>query len=199
MYVEICTTPHSRKDPRRAFKRFPSVIRTGKNMYRIQAEDRKLRKIRRICRRRKYELKRCYPENWGRSSSYRRDFFAAYPRPLGGYRCRYCHRHISDQKLTVDHIYPVYMTKTGNNFWMRLIGIDNVNDVRNLAPACRRCNIKKGRKAGIWIVKAIVGKYEIYWVIRRLLQLALLALIAYLAVSCHLPELIQSLIMALHL
>ena len=44
MYVEICTTPHSRKDPRRAFKRFPSVIRTGKNMYRIQAEDRKLRK-----------------------------------------------------------------------------------------------------------------------------------------------------------
>ena len=169
MYVEICTTPHSRKDPRRAFKRFPSVIRTGKNMYRIQAEDRKLRKIRRICRRRKYELKRSYPENWGRSSSYRRDFFAAYPRPLGGYRCRYCHRRISDQKLTVDHIYPVYMTKTGNNFWMRLIGIDNVNDVRNLAPACRRCNIKKGRKAGIWIVKAIVGKYEIYWVIRRCL------------------------------
>ena len=91
------------------------------------------------------------------------------------------------------------MTKTGNNFWMRLIGIANVNDVRNLAPACRRCNIKKGRKAGIWIVKAIVGKYEIYWVIRRLLQLALLALIGYLAVSCHLPELIQSLIMALHL
>ena len=165
MYVEICTTPHSRKDPRRAFKRFPSVIRTGKNMYRIQAEDRKLRKIRRICRRRKYELKRSYPENWGRSSSYRRDFFAAYPRPLGGYRCRYCHRHISDQKLTVDHIYPVYMT----------------------------------RKAGIWIVKAIVGKHEIYWMIRRLLQLALLALIAYLAVSCHLPELIRSLILALHL
>ena len=163
MYVEICTTPHSRKDPRRAFKRFPSVIRTGKNMYRIQAEDRKLRKIRRICRR------------------------------------RYCHRRISDQKLTVDHIYPVYMTKTGNNFWMRLIGIANVNDVRNLAPACRRCNIKKGRKAGIWIVKAIVGKHEIYWMIRRLLQLALLALIAYLAVSCHLPELIRSLILALHL
>ena len=51
----------------------------------------------------------------------------------------------------------------------------------------RRCNIKKGRKAGIWIVKAIVGKHEIYWMIRRLLQLALLALIAYLAVSCHLP------------
>lgn len=91
------------------------------------------------------------------------------------------------------------MTKTGNNFWMRLIGIANVNDVRNLAPACRRCNIKKGRKAGIWIVKAIVGKYEIYWMIRRLLQLALLALIAYLAVSCHLPELIRSLILALHL
>ena len=89
------------------------------------------------------------------------------------------------------------MTKTGNNLGMRLIGIDNVNDVRNLAPACRKCNIKKGRKAGIWIVKAIVGKYEIYWIIRRLLQMALLALGLYLAVRCHLPELIHSLAVSL--
>ncbi|MFR3320682.1 MAG: hypothetical protein ACLTSZ_05295 [Lachnospiraceae bacterium] len=44
-------------------------------MYRIQAEERKERKIRRICRRRHYELKRIYPENLGRSDHYRRDFF----------------------------------------------------------------------------------------------------------------------------
>ena len=197
MYVEICTTQRSRKDPRRAFRRFPSVIRTGKNMYRIQAEDRKLRKIRRICKRRKYELKRTYPENWGRSSSYRRDFLSACPRPRGGYRCRYCHRRLSDQKLTIDHIYPVYMTKTGNNFWMRLIGIDNVNDVRNLAPACRKCNIKKGRKTGIWIIKAIVGKYELYWVIRRIFQLVFLALIVLLVIKLRIPVLICTLITAI--
>lgn len=85
-------------------------------MYRIQAEERKERKIRRICRRRHYELKRIYPENLGRSDHYRRDFFSYYPRPLGGYRCRYCHRRIPDKKLCIDHIYPIYRTKTGNDF-----------------------------------------------------------------------------------
>ncbi|MFR2956838.1 MAG: hypothetical protein ACLTLE_10945, partial [Lachnospiraceae bacterium] len=79
MYFEIYTTERSRKDPRKAFRRFPSVRRTGKNMYRIQAEERKERKIRRICRRRHYELKRIYPENLGRSDHYRRDFFSYYP------------------------------------------------------------------------------------------------------------------------
>lgn len=180
MYIEICTTPRSRKDPRRAFKRFPSVLRVGKTMYRIQAEDRKLKKVQRICRRRHYELKRTYPENWGRSSSYRRDFFAYYPRPRGGYRCRYCHRRVPDHKLTVDHVYPIYRTKTGDNFWMRLIRIDNVNDVRNLAPSCRRCNIRKGRRTGIWILKAILGKYKLYWFLRRCVQLLLIGLILFL-------------------
>ena len=89
------------------------------------------------------------------------------------------------------------MTKTGNNFWMRLIGIDNVNDVRNLAPACRKCNIKKGRKTGIWIIKAIVGKYELYWVIRRIFQLVFLALIVLLVIKLRIPVLICTLITAI--
>lgn len=173
MYFEIYTTERSRKDPRKAFRRFPSVRRTGKNMYRIQAEERKEHKIRRICRRRHYELKRTYPENLGRSDHYRRDFFSYYPRPLGGYRCRYCHRRIPDKKLCIDHIYPVYRAKTGNDFWLRLLRIDDVNDVRNLAPACRRCNTKKGRNAGIWVLRAILGKYEAYWILRKICFVAL--------------------------
>lgn len=151
-------------------------------MYRVQAEERQLKKVRRICRRRKYELKRIYPENLGRSSHYRRDFLAHYPRPAKGYRCRYCHRRLPDRKLTVDHIYPVYMAKTGKDFWLRLLGIEDVNDVRNLAPACRRCNARKGRKAGIWVVKAVLGKYRLYWFLRRLIQtILILLLLALLA------------------
>ena len=180
MYFEIYTTERSRKDPRKAFRRFPSTRRTGKNMYRIQAEERKERKIRRICRRRHYELKRIYPENLGRSDHYRRDFFSYYQRPLGGYRCRYCHRRIPDKKLCIDHIYPIYRTKTGNDFWLRLLRIEDVNDVRNLAPACRRCNTKKGRSAGIWVLRAILGKYKAYWVLRKVCFVALVVGLVFL-------------------
>ena len=116
MYFEIYTTERSRKDPRKAFRRFPSVRRTGKNMYRIQAEERKERKIRRICRRRHYELKRIYPENLGRSDHYRRDFFSYYPRPL----------------------------------------------------------------AGIWVLRAILGRYEAYWVLRKVFFVALVVGLVFL-------------------
>lgn len=177
MYIEIRTTDRSRKNPRKAFRRFSSVRQTGATMYRIQAEERRLRKIQRICRRRHYELVRTYPENLGRSSSYRQAFFTYYPRPAKGYRCRYCHRRLSDRRLTVDHIYPVYLAKTGKRFWPRLLGIEDVNDPRNLAPACKRCNARKGRKAGLWVLKAILGKYRLYWYVLRFFQTSLLLLI----------------------
>lgn len=150
-------------------------------MYRIQAEDRQLRRIRRICRRKHYEIRRTYPEHLGRSDSYRRDFLKANPRPLRGYRCRYCHRHLSERQMTVDHIYPVYLAKTGKGLWMmHLAMIFDVNDVRNLAPACARCNAKKGRKAGLWVMRGILGKYRLYWVLLRTIQLLAVSLILYL-------------------
>lgn len=183
MYYEILTTERSRRDPRRAFRRFPSVRRTGQALYRIQADERKERKIARICRRRHYILKRKYPEQLGRSDNYRRAFLAQYPRPAGGYRCRYCHRRIPNAKLTIDHIFPVYMAKTGRTFPMRLLGIEDVNDVRNLAPACRRCNYRKGSRAGLWIVRAALGKYRVYWILLRLAQLLLLGVLIWLVVS----------------
>ena len=107
-------------------------------------------------------------------------FFSYYLRPLGGYRCRYCHRRIPDKKLCIDHIYPIYRTKTGNDFWLRLLRIEDVNDVRNLAPACRRCNTKKGRNAGIWVLRAILGRYEAYWVLRKVCFVALVVGLVFL-------------------
>lgn len=179
MYIEIFTTERSRKDPYRAFRKFQSVRRMGQNMYRIQAEEFQIRKVERICRRRHYELERIYPENLGRSDNYRKKFLEHYPRPFGGYRCRYCHRRLSDKKMTVDHIYPVYRAKMGKNIWMRLMRIEDVNDVRNLAPACYRCNSRKGSSAGLWVLKAILGKYRIYWLIRWLIRTGIVILLIY--------------------
>lgn len=180
MYFEIYTTERSRKDPRKAFRRFPSVRRTGKNMYRIQAEERKERKIRRICRRRHYELKRIYPENLGRSDHYRRDFFSYYPRPLAAiaaaiviavFRIKSCASTIST---------PSTAPRPAMISWLRLLRIEDVNDVRNLAPACRRCNTKKGRNAGIWVLRAILGRYEAYWVLRKVCFVALVVGLVFL-------------------
>ena len=179
MYIEIFRTEKSRKDPCRAFRRFQSVRQTGKSMYRIQAEEGQIRKIEKICRRRHYEIRRIYPENLGRSDNYRRKFLNANQRPFGGYRCRYCHRRLSEKEMTVDHIYPVYLAKTGKNLWMRIAGIEDVNDVRNLAPACRRCNLKKGSKAGIWLIRGILGRYQIYWLLRWCIKAAVFGLILY--------------------
>lgn len=51
--------------------------------------------------------------------------------------------------------------------WLRLLRIEDVNDVRNLAPACRRCNTKKGRQRRnlgaarhSWQVRGILGAAE---------------------------------------
>jgi len=92
----------------------------------------------------------------------------------------FCHRRIPDKKLCIDHIYPIYRTKTGNDFWLRLLRIEDVNDVRNLAPACRRCNTKKGRNAGIWVLRAILGRYEAYWVLRKVCFVALVVGLVFL-------------------
>ena len=81
--------------------------------------------------------------------------------------------------MTVDHIYPVYLAKTGKNLWMRIAGIEDVNDVRNLAPACRRCNLKKVSKAGIWLIRGILGRYQIYWLLRWCIKAAVFGLILY--------------------
>lgn len=184
MYVDIYTTSKSRKNPCKAFRRFPAVRRMGGSLYRIQAQECQLRKIRRICRRRHYRLGTVYPESLGRSDTYRREFLRNTVRPRGGYRCRYCHRRLSDERLVVDHIYPVCLAKSGRSIYLRLTGIDDINDVRNLAPSCQRCNMRKGGKTGLWLVRAVLGKYRLYWFIRGLLRICLLLALCALILWC---------------
>lgn len=63
---------------------------------------------------------------------------------------------------------------------LRLQGIRNVNDVRNLVPSCHRCNSKKRDKTGLWYLRGVLGGFRIYWIIRGLLRFAFLVGLVYL-------------------
>ncbi len=105
-----------------------------------------------------------------RGSSYRRDFFAN-NKPIdkyGRYRCVYCGRKLRPERITVDHIYPIGAVRSNIRLQKRLNkkGIYNINDVKNLVPACMKCNKKKGTQMGSWLIRAQIGKNEIIWKIR---------------------------------
>lgn len=128
---------------------------------------------------RKKKIKyRYYESRWERSNDYRKQFFASYPGP---YRCRYCDRWLARRYMVIDHIVPVARVKTNTNARMLLYmrGISNVNDVRNLAPSCQKCNERKGDRIGLWWLRGVLGKYRVYWVLRKaIIALALIALAA---------------------
>lgn len=117
---------------------------------------------------------RCYEDRWERSSDYRKEFFKAYKPP---YRCRYCNKYLKKEYMVIDHIVPVAKVKKSTNARMLLYirNISDVNDVRNLAPSCKRCNDKKGMKLGIWWFKGIFGKYKAYWVLRNIFYILFLS------------------------
>lgn len=86
------------------------------------------------------------------------------------YRCVYCGCIHKKDKITVDHLIPVYKVEQSSyrNIFRKLLSamkIDNINSDRNLVPACRRCNSKKGSKTGFWIVRGLLGKFWCYWLL----------------------------------
>ena len=72
----------------------------------------------------------------------------------------------------VDHIIPV--AKTQKNAIARILlsmkGCSSVNDIKNLAPACRNCNLKKSDKMGMWIFRGWLGRYRTYWVVLNIIK-----------------------------
>lgn len=83
-------------------------------------------------------------------------------------RCVYCGRRLypgsrGRDQLTVDHVIPVNAVNGSfrcakNRERMKRAGITNINDPRNLVPACPRCNRRKGtRNSRIWRLRARIG------------------------------------------
>lgn len=155
--------------------------------YTIQYNEKPKRLIKRLDRYGIYY--RWYRSEYERAGNYRQVFFE---RTKGPYRCRYCHRRLKKAYMQIDHIVPVAAVQRSAyaRFLLHLEGAENVNSIRNLAPACKKCNKKKLDKMGLWILRGWLGKYEAYWVIRRIVIVLLIVLlcIVSLALLSFVPE-----------
>lgn len=122
----------------------------------------------------------CHDSRYERNSTYRSDFFRAYP-PFykDRYFCVYCGRLLNPQRLEVDHIISVHAaadTMAGKRMLKRR-KIEDVNDVRNLAASCRRCNRKKGSRLYGWVFRGYLGKSNKYQVVRWAVRLILASIV----------------------
>lgn len=127
---------------------------------------------------------RVYDKKWDRSSDYRSEFFKHNSEP---FRCRYCNKKLKKNEVVVDHIIPVGKVKK-NSFARTLLyiqGISTVNDYRNLAPACNKCNKKKSDQMGFWIIRGFLGKYRLYWILRKIVIFSLICFTIYLLWICQ--------------
>lgn len=102
-----------------------------------------------------------------RSSDYREIFFHAHPGFGKGehYFCSYCGHLMNKDKTTVDHLIAVDTVQKSNaaKGILKHFGIENVNDSKNLVPACMRCNQRKGKKTGLWVLRGLIGSHAGFW------------------------------------
>lgn len=106
------------------------------------------------------------PEQYMRSSDYRKEFFKnTTPAKPAKYRCAYCGKTLVYKDVQVDHIIPVNKMSYDKTtrFIAKKLGIENVNDTRNLVSSCRKCNLSKGTKMGLWCWRGFLGKSELLW------------------------------------
>lgn len=148
----------------------------------IQSE-RAVKKIKYYCQNHKLKFK--INNSLGtRSSDYRRIFFI-YNKPAirNKYICAYCGRLLSKDKVTVDHLYPIGKAAKSVKYQKKLNrrGVKNINEPKNLVPACKRCNMHKSAKTGLWIIRGKIGRYKYIWYIRWVLRLVLFIFIIYWA------------------
>lgn len=118
---------------------------------------------------------RWYEKRWARSSGYRESFFRENPPP---YRCRYCGRKLSKDRLVVDHVVPVAQAKKSKvaRYLLTRRGIQNVNDTRNLAPSCFKCNRRKSDKLGIWYIRGRFGGSRLFLAVYHVFIFGLVAI-----------------------
>lgn len=118
-----------------------------------------------------------------RSSSYRKMFFEKHKPQLGKYYvCAYCGKLLLPENVTVDHLYPIKKARESREIQRKLrkMGIMDINDPRNLVPACAKCNGHKAAKTGLWIFRGQIGRSAPLWIVRKILRICLFLLICYI-------------------
>lgn len=85
----------------------------------------------------------------------------------------------------MDHLIPVNAAKKKClvRICLRLRGISDVNDEKNLVAACRRCNRKKSDKMGLWVPRGIIGKSNVLWFVRYVIRTCLILGLCYYVVK----------------
>ncbi len=119
-----------------------------------------------------------------RSCNYRAEFFKRNQPFVGDYYfCSYCGRLIHKNKVTVDHLYPVNGAKKSIKLQKKLKrkGYADINDPKNLIPACKECNQRKSAKMDGWITKGKIGRHPWIWVIRHTIRITIVITACYLA------------------
>ena len=119
-----------------------------------------------------------------RGNDYRKTFFNHTVPILGRYYfCVYCGKimSINSRMLTVDHLYPVGKVDKDHRLQSKLrrMGIDNVNNNKNLVAACKKCNARKGKKTGWWVLRGKIGRHNTIWIIIHLFRSGILLYLAY--------------------
>lgn len=156
-----------------------------------ECKESEIAKIKKFCKRHHLEYA-VYEEGFTRSSNYRYRYFKAHKGLFNTfYQCAYCGRIRTKKYITVDHIIPVDKVIKGKRreHYKRLLrskGITDINDVRNLVSACRRCNSQKSANAGIWILRGRIGSHPWFWVTCNLILIVVL-----IFVVCNISEIAE--------
>lgn len=164
---------------------FYGLIHVNAREYTGTLPYRKIKKLQNYCLKKHYKF--AYDNEFGyRSADYRKTFFDS-QKPIftNFYYCAYCGRLVRKKKITVDHVYPINKVKQDLKFQekLRRNGYTGVNCAKNLVAACKKCNLKKGTKTGIWIFKAYIGKSNLYWTTRWLFRFAIVLFVLYIFIS----------------
>lgn len=117
--------------------------------------------------------------NYQRSKNYRYEFIknnSGYLGDYNHYHCVYCGRKISKEEMQVDHVVSVYQAKHSilARLFLKINGINDVNDPKNLVSSCAKCNKKKGKYSNGWVISAIIGKNYKLWKMRKMFRFLLL-------------------------
>lgn len=119
------------------------------------------------CRRRGFQLIIDLPQ-YRRNSTYRKAFFESHPGLFGRdfYFCSYCGKLLRKDRVTVDHLLAVRAVQKSRflQWFLKKLKIKNVNDQKNLVPACARCNERKGTKTGFWLLRGLIGCHSAFWI-----------------------------------
>lgn len=124
-----------------------------------------------------------HDQQFSRASNYRNIFFDCHPGYSNKnlYQCAYCGKFMTAEKVSVDHLFPIAKARSNkfNQFMLKKLDIENINQKENLVASCKRCNQKKGSKTGIWVVRGWLGRYLIFWIIVWSLYLIFFVLVIY--------------------